>query len=359
MNKLEKARTEINTIDEKMTELFIRRMNAVADVVAYKAENNLPVLDEKRETEVLERNSARLDNTEHSGLKPYYAEFLRNLMNVSKSWQKSVLNKNTVGYQGTDGAFSCIAAKRIYPNAKHMAYPRFEDIFKAVENDEIAYGVIPFENSYTGEVGEIIDLLLSYDLHIIESFDLTVQQNLLGVKGASVGDIKEVYSHQQALSQCADYCANNNWKTVPYSNTALAAEYVAECGDKTKAAIASLETAEIFGLDILAANINTSAYNTTRFMVISKEENFLGNRFNMLFTVSHEAGQLAKVMSIFGDFGYNLESIKSRPMKSLAWQYYFYAEIIGNLKDDNTVKLLNKLKETCNYLKILGSYTIK
>lgn len=359
MNKLEKARIEINAIDEKMADLFVQRMNAVAQVVAYKAENNLPVLDEKREAEVLKKNVSRLDNTEHSDLKPYYAEFLQDLMDVSKSWQKSVLNKNTVGYQGTNGAFSCIAAKKIYPNAKHTAYPCFEDVFKAVENGEVAYGVIPFENSYTGEVGEVIDLLLSYDLHIIDSFDLTVSQNLLGVKGATIEDIKEVYSHQQALSQCSDYCTKNHWQAVPYSNTALAAEYVAKCNDKTKAAIASLETAEIFGLSVLAKNINTSAYNTTRFMVISKEESFSGNRFNMLFTVGHEAGQLAKVMSIFGDFGYNLESIKSRPMKNLAWQYYFYAEIIGNLKDENTINLLGKLKETCNYLKILGSYTIK
>ena len=358
MNKLEQARQQINAIDEKMAELFVQRMAAVADIVAYKAENNLPVLDEKRETEVLAKNACRLDNTENAALKPYYEKFLRDLMDISKSWQKSVLNKNTVGYQGTDGAFSCIAAKNIFPDAKATAYSCFEDVFKAVQNDEVAYGVIPFENSYTGEVGEVLDLLLSYNLNIIDCFDLKISQNLLGVKGANIEDVEEVYSHQQALSQCYDYCTNHNWQTVPYSNTALAAEYVAKCCDKTKAAIASLETAEIFDLSVLARNINTSAHNTTRFMVISKEENFNGNRFSMLFTVGHEAGQLAKVMSIFGDFGYNLESIKSRPMKDLPWQYYFYAEIIGNLKDEQTANLLSKLKETCNFLKILGSYSL-
>lgn len=359
MNKLEEARAKINAIDEKMAELFVERMAAVADVVAYKAENNLPVLDESREAEVLARNAARLDGTEHADLKQYYSRFLQDLMDVSKSWQQTVLNKNTVGYQGTDGAFSCIAAKHIYPDAKATAYPCFEDVFKAVESGEVAYGVIPFENSFTGEVGEVLDLLLQYDLHIINCFDLKISQNLLGVKGAVLEDVAEVYSHQQALSQCYDYCSNHGWQTVPYSNTALAAEYVAKSDDKTKAAIASLETAEIFGLCVLARNINTSAHNTTRFMVISREENFSGNRFNMLFTVGHEAGQLAKVMSIFGDFGYNLESIKSRPMKNLPWQYYFYAEIIGDLKNQQTAELLNKLKETCNLLKILGSYTIQ
>ncbi|MGI5825521.1 MAG: bifunctional chorismate mutase/prephenate dehydratase [Bacillota bacterium] len=359
MSKLENARKQINAIDAQMADLFVQRMTAVADVVAYKAENNLPVLDEKREAEVLAKNAARLDNTANAALKPYYAEFLRNLMDVSKSWQKAALNKNTVGYQGTNGAFSCIAAKKIYPNAKAVAYPCFENVFNAVENDEVAYGVIPFENSYTGEVGEILDLLLSYDLNIINSFDLSINQNLLGVKGAVLADVAEVYSHQQALSQCHDYLQGYGWQAVPYSNTALAAEYVAKCGDKTKAAIASLETAELFGLDILAKNINTSVQNTTRFMVISKEENFCGNRFNMLFTVGHEAGQLAKIMSIFGDFGYNLESIKSRPMKNLPWQYYFYAEIIGNLKDRQTAALIAKLRETCNLLKILGSYSIQ
>lgn len=359
MNKLENARQQINAIDAKMADLFVQRMAAVADVVAYKAENNLPVLDSSREADVLAKNLARMDELQSAGLKPYYKEFLQDMMDVSKSWQKAQLNKNTVGYQGTEGAFSCIAAKKLYPNAKASAYPCFEDVFRAVIDDEVAYGIIPFENSYTGEVGEVLDLLLTYDVNIIDSFDLSVNQNLLGVKGSALADIKEVYSHQQALSQCHDYLQSYHWQAVPYSNTALAAEYVAKADDKTKAAIASLETAEIFGLEVLAKNINNSAQNTTRFMVISKERNFCGNRFNMLFTVGHEAGQLAKVMSIFGDFGFNLESIKSRPMKNLPWQYYFYAEVIGNPKDEQTAVLTAKLRETCNFLKILGSYTIR
>lgn len=359
MNKLENARIKINAIDEQMADLFVQRMAAVADVVAYKSEHNLPVLDAKREQEVLEKNASRLDSMGQTSLKPYYTQFLQELMNISKSWQKATLNKNVVGYQGTEGAFSHIATKKIYPNAKTIAYPCFEDVFNAVENDEVAYGVIPFENSYTGEVGEILDLLLAHNLNIIDSFDLSVNQNLVGVKGAALENIAEVYSHQQALSQCSEYLKKFNWQAIPYSNTALAAKYVSECGDKTKAAIASLETAALFDLDVLAANINTGVQNTTRFMVISKEENFCGNRFNMLFTVGHEAGQLAKIMGIFGDFGYNLESIKSRPMKNLPWQYYFYAEIIGNLKEEKTAKLISKLRESCNLLKILGSYSIQ
>lgn len=359
MNQLETARATINAIDAEMADLFVQRMAAVADVAAYKASHQLPVLDSGREAEVLAKNTARLDDTDHAPLKPYYAQFLQNVMDLSKAWQRAALRKDSVGYQGTEGAFSYIAAKKIYPNAKMTAYPCFEDVFNGVEQGEVAFGIIPFENSYTGEVGEVLDLLLSHELHIVDSFDLSVSQNLLGVKGASLSDITAVYSHQQALSQCHDYLNRYPWQIVPYSNTALAAKYVAAKNDKSKAAIASLETAELFGLDILAKDINTSAQNTTRFMVISKEENFSGNRFNMLFTVGHEAGQLAKVMRIFGDFGYNLESIKSRSMRNLPWQYYFYAEIIGNLKDQQTNELLSKLKETCNLLKILGSYTIR
>ena len=355
MDQLKQARAAINAIDEKMAALFEARMQAVEDVLAYKLAHHLPVLDESREQEVLERNCALLQNQD---LREYYAQYQKALMEVSKRYQRAQLYHDTVGYQGIEGAFSYIATTHLFPEEKKVAYQTFAEVFRAVANKVIAYGVIPFENSYTGEVGEVLDLLFEYDVHIVGSYDLAIDQYLLGVPGATIADIKQIYSHHQAISQCQEYLNRLQVEVVPYANTALAAKYVSEANDKTKAAIASAETAGLFGLAILAGKINTSAQNTTRFMVIAAEEKLDGNRFNLLFTVGHNAGQLANVMGIIGEFGFNLESIKSRPLRHLPWQYYFYVEVIGQLDDPHTQALLAKLRQTCDSLKVLGSYTI-
>ncbi len=231
-------------------------------------------------------------------------------------------------------------------------------MFKAVIDGDIEYGVIPFENSYTGEVGEVFDLLLKYDCYINRIYDLKINQNLVANKGAGLKDIKQVYSHHQAISQCKMFLKNFEFEIIPYPNTALAAEYVSQSGDISKAAIASEQTAQLYGLEILVPNINTSTENTTRFIVISKKLIKSGNRFNFLFTVNHDAGQLAKIMQIIGSMGFNMESIKSRPLYSLAWQYYFYVEIVGDLNDHKTALLLDELKQNCKELKVLGAYSI-
>ena len=261
-----------------------------------------------------------------------------------------------VGYQGTMGAFSHIAATRIFQETSHKSYPTFEDVFSAVNSGEISFGVIPFENSYTGEVGEVLDLLFKYDCHISGIYDLKIDQNLLGLKDAELSDIQLVYSHQQALSQCQAYLREKNLETVPYANTALAAKYISEAGDIHKAAIASEKTAELYGLKILEPNINTSKENTTRFIVLTKEIQYIGNKFNLLFTVDHNAGQLAHVIQIIAEYGYNMENIRSRSLHSLPWQYYFYVEIVGNLSDSKTSMMIEEMRKSCKELKILGSY---
>lgn len=265
--------------------------------------------------------------------------------------------KITVGYQGTKGAFSHIASTKIFPEENLLSYPAFEDVFLAVDKGEIPYGVIPFENSYTGEVGEVLDLLLKYDCHISGIYDLKIDQNLLGLKNAGLNDIQLVYSHQQALSQCQTYLREKKLETVPYANTALAAKYVSEAGDIHKAAIASKETAELYGLKILVPNINTSRENTTRFIILTKNLVQAGNRFNLLFTVDHNAGQLAHVIQIIAEHGFNMESIKSRSLHSLPWQYYFYVEIVGELSEPKTQQMIEEMRSSCKELKVLGSYT--
>ena len=355
MDLLEKARAEIERIDREMAALFEQRMQAVEQVAQVKKERGLAVFDAGREAVLGEKNSSYIQNPVY---RDYYRTYLRFLMDLAKQYQNTLLNREKIGYQGTEGAFAHIALHRIFPQGSSVSYRTYEDVFRAVEAGEVAYGVIPFENSYAGEVGEVLDLLMQYPCYIHQVYDLRIKQNLLAPPGATLQDIKQVYSHHQAISQCQQFLQTYDFEVIPYPNTATAAKYVSETQDRSKAAIASVETAKLYGLHVLVANINTSSENTTRFIVIGKEAQKEGNRFSLLFTLKHEAGQLAKVMQIIGNLGFNVESIKSRPLRNLPWQYYFYVEVVGDLADEKTAALLESLQHACKKLKVLGAYTL-
>lgn len=350
MNQLTKARNKINEIDEKMALLFEERMKAVEDVIAYKIENDLPVFDEKREKEVIEINAQRVGDP---GLVPYYKEYIQDLMKVSKKYQNAILNQGVYGYQGSQGAFAQIALNQLFPQGKQKNYNTWEEVVLGVMHHEIEAGILPFENSYTGEVGEVLDLLFNYNIYIQKIYDLKVDQNLLGIKGSTLQEIQTVYSHHQALSQCAKYLKPFHFDCVAYPNTALAAQYVSEQQDPSKAAIAAKETADLYGLEVLASEINTSKDNTTRFIVIGNQLNPKGNYISLVFTVSHESGQLAKVMQVIASYGYNMENIRSRSIKEKSFQYYFYIELIGEYNDQLKM-MLEKCKQYCDHLKVVG-----
>lgn len=353
MSKLDDARKNINIIDKQMAELFEERMKQVEDVVSYKQENDLPVLDVSREKALLGNNLANIKEEKY---KEYYRNFLKDVMELSKTYQRRMINEDKVGYQGVEGAFSFIATNTLFPDAKKYNYINFEDVFKAVYDGEIKYGVIPFENSYTGEVGEVTDLLHNYDVYIHDIYYQEITQNLLGIKGSTIRDVKTVYSHPQALAQCAKFFKGRDIKLIEYKNTAMAADYVAECNDKSKAAIASLETASIYDLEVLQPGIQTSNDNMTRFIVIGKELKDDGDHFQMQFTTENKAGALATAMDIISKYGFNMESIQSRAIPNRSWEYYFSIEVDGCLKDTKTTEMLKKLQERCTEVRILGSY---
>ncbi len=353
MDKLSQARMKINDIDARIAPLFEERMRAVEEVIAYKLENGLPIFDAAREDAVIERNLSRI---EKEAYRPYYADFLRDVMRVSKQYQRSLVSAGTVVYQGAEGAYAFIALKKLFPHQTARSYETWEDVFAAVENGDAACGVVPFENSYTGEVGEVLDLLYRHGIYIREIYDLPIRHYLLAVPGASLSEIRQVYSHPQALSQCRAFLEPYRFEQIPYLNTAVAAEYVAKSKDRTKAAIASKETAELYGLQVLKENINTSKENTTRFIVISREPGRSGNRFSLLFTLRHDAGQLAAVMQVIAQNGFNMECIRSKSMRDLPWQYYFYVEIVGDAASEEAKAMIRQIEPLCTRLKILGAY---
>ena len=356
MDLLQKARESINQIDQTMAELFEQRMKAVEQVVAYKQEHHLPVLDCSREAAVIANNLRHIHNINY---RPYYEEFIQDVMRISRAYQKAQLHHDKVAYAGTLGAFSHIAAMKLFPDEKLIHLPTFEEVVEAVEQGEVAYGVLPFENSYTGEVGENMDLVLAHDIYIHQMYDLKIEQNLLGIKGSKIEDIKQVYSKDQAISQSRKFLEGRHIECIPYPNTAMAAQYIARQQDPSKAAIASKETAALYDLEILAENINTSAQNTTRFIVIAKQPPKGGNRISLVFTVPHTAGSLAKVMSLISDHGFNMESIHSRSLKDEPFAYYFYVELVAQLHSSQFTALYEAMKPLCKKIKIAGSYELE
>ena len=354
-NKLEEARRIINEVDAQMADLFVRRMRASEMVYEYKKEVGLPIRDEKREAAVLQRNAALVEDTI---LRGYYMDFLKNTMAISRAYQHRMQSGLKVAYSGVEGAFAHIAAGRIFPDGNRVAYSDFKAAYNAVANGECDVAVLPIENSYAGEVGQTIDLIFTGSLCVNGIYELEIHQNLLGLPDATVEDIRTVTSHPQALSQCHDYIKLRGFATEQANNTALAAKRVAESGDRSLGAIASAETAAIFGLKVLEANVNKSGENTTRFAVLSKvkaDEPTLSSSV-LMFTVKNEAGSLAEAIGIIGKYGFNMTALRSRPLKKHSWQYYFYIEIDGSVHTENGQKMIGELSAVCDKLKVAGTF---
>lgn len=354
-NKLDAARNIINAVDTQMAELFLKRMRAVEMVFQHKKEHGLPILDQKREDAVIARNAALIEDETIRG---YYIDYLKNLMAISRAYQYRMQSGWKVAYSGVEGAFAHIAAGKIFPESTRISCRDFQSAYDAVVSGECDAAVLPIENSYAGEVGQTIDLIFSGSLFINGIYELEIHQNLLGVPGASVGDIRKVTSHPQALGQCHDYIKFRGFDTEEASNTAVAAKLVAERNDKTLGAIASVETAGIYGLKILEANINKSGENTTRFAVLSKVRANAPSFTNsvLMFTVKHEAGSLANAISIIGKYGYNMTALRSRPLRKHSWQYYFYLEIDGTVDSGKGAKMMEELNLVCDRLKVAGTF---
>lgn len=355
-NLLIEARAEINEVDRRMAELFCRRFRAAQAVAEYKKSHGLPVYDAEREREVVSRNSALIEDEE---LRSYYVSFLKSTMAISRRYQHRLLEGEKIAYSGVPGAFAEQAAKSIFPDAALIPCADFDAAYKAVEDGECECAVLPIENSIGGDVAQVLDLAYAGSLFVTGIYELEIEQNLLGVPGATLSDVKTVLSHPQALSQCAPYLRENGWETQEAVNTAAAAQAVAQAGNMSVAAIGTREAAQRYGLSVLSSNIGSDNANTTRFAVFSRvmrQPQKRDGRFLLLFTVRHQAGALGKAIDVIGETGFNLRALKSRPTKKSNWSYYFFAEGEGNLFDENGKKMLEDLKQVCETVRVLGSY---
>ena len=272
--------------------------------------------------------------------------------------------QSKIAYSGIEGSFAQIAVSGIFPDAAPVPYRNFHEAYDAVLQSVCDAAVLPIENSYAGEVGQVTELMFHGALAVTGVYELPIRHCLLGIPGAGMDTVKTVVSHPQALEQCSDFVALHGFEILSYENTARAAWYVANEGDPTKAAIASSVTAKLYGLHVIEDNISDSPDNTTRFAVFKKpdtgynETGQEGGKVNsiLLFTVRHESGTLARALSVLSDFGYNMRMIRSRPLKNRNWEYYFYTEVEGDLFSEKGKQMLSGLKYECGELKVVGTY---
>lgn len=357
MNELAEARNKIEDIDRKMAELFTERMKCSEQIASYKKENGIPILDSNREKVLVDKNEQYITEND---LKPYYRQFIRSVIDVSKQYQHKLVENTRIAYSGIEGAFANIAAKRLFPDGEPVPYRNFKEAYRAVSKGSCDVAVLPLENSNAGEVGQVMDLIYEGDLYINGIYPLSISQNLLGVEGSSIGTIKKVISHPHALEQCADYITEHDFEQIQAANTAMAAKQVADAKDITMAAIASKETAALYGLTLLDHDINEDAQNATRFAVLSRNREDTINASEkasviLMFSVKNEAGMLAKAIAVIGKHGFSMNALRSRPLKTLSWQYYFYTEIEGNLISDELNRMIEEMSEYCISLKVAGA----
>lgn len=368
---LNDIRTEIDRIDKELVSLLKQRMNCSLKVAEIKRAEGLPIYHPAREQAILDKV-----NEEGGEFGSYIAAVYREIMGVSKEAQQVELTPSgdlagkivnakdgikenvTVACQGIEGAFGSIAAKNLHKTGNIKYYSTFEDVFRAVENDEAVYGVVPVENSNAGSVMEVYDLILKYRFYIVSAAELAVNENLLGIKGATLSDIKTVYSHLQALSQSEDFIKANGITPIQYSNTAMAAKFVSEKGDKTVGAVGSTLAAELYGLEVITPDIQTVKHNSTRFITISKQLIIPdeANKVSVVFSVPHSPGALNRVLNRFCVNGLNLTKIESRAAKNGKFEYLFYLDFAGTLNDRKTIALISSLAEELPDFTFLGNY---
>ena len=355
--KFHAARDTIAEIDKEIAVLFEKRMKAAEDVAAYKKVNGLPIEDLVREAQLIESNSLLVSDDE---IRSYYINFQKNIMKLSKDYQRKLNDGMRVAFSGVKGAFAELAVKRIFPDGVPTPYNDFKSAYKAVENGECEVAVLPIENSYEGDVARVMDLTYFGSLFINGVYDMAVEQHLFGIKDANSKTITKVISHPQALGQCAEFIEQKGYLIEEAVNTAVAAEAVAKNNDASVGVICSLEAGNEYGLKLIDRKINKNSQNTTRFAVFSRvprDNSADQNNFIVLFTVRDEAGSLGKAISVFGECGYNLKALKSRPSKDVIWNYYFFLEGEGHLTESAEKEMIDKLSEVCTNVRLVGKYS--
>lgn len=376
MRELQNIRPEIDTIDEQIVTLFEKRMGLCEEVAKYKIATGKKVFDPKREEEKLKVLQSKA-NSKFNG--HCVVELFSQIMAMSRKMQYQMLAEQgtftkmdftevdklrkteiCVVYQGVEGAYSHQAMRQYFgEGVKNFHVPSFRDAMEAIQQGKADYAVLPIENSSAGIVNDIYDLLVQYENYIVAETFVKAEHCLLGIKEATLSDIKTVYSHPQGLMQCSKYLENHkDWIQRSDSNTAASAKKVLEDGDISQAAIASALAGELYGLKISAKQINYNAENTTRFIIVAKDKLYQkgAKKVSICFEIPHASGTLYNILShiIFNNL--SMTKIESRPIEGRNWEYRFFLDLEGNLGEISVINALYGIAEEAMEFKILGNF---
>lgn len=375
---LKEIRGKIDEIDNSLVALFVKRMEMSAQVADYKKANNLPIYVPAREREILQevatkagpemsnytrvlysmlfelsRSYQRKRNTETT---PLYQTITNSIENTPKLFPQAPM----VACQGVEGAYSQIACERIFKAPMIMYFKNFDGVFNAIEQGLCQYGILPIENSTAGSVKKIYDLMIHHNFSIVKAFRMKVDHNLIAKPGASLSDIRVIYSHEQAINQCSDFLKGlKNVQVIAVENTAVAASMVAQSDRTDIAAISSHSCEEIYSLKSLADSIQDEGNNRTRFICISKNlEIYPGaDKTSIMMVLSHKPGALYKVLARMYVLGINVIKLESRPIPDRDFEFMFYFDLETSIYSEEFVQLMCELDELCEEFKYLGSYT--
>ena len=371
-------RAEIDRIDDEIVKLFTERMQVAGKIAEYKKENGLPVLDRTRERAKLKDVADKTPDE----FKKYTRLLYSQMFEYSRSYQKSLMQNETllserirsaiestdkllpegatVACQGAEGAFAQAACDKIFKKPNIMYFSSFDAVFSAVEKGLCRFGVVPLENSTAGSVNTVYDLMRKHNFSIVRSTRLKVDHNLLVKPGVKLSEIKEIYSHQQAISQCESYLSGlKDVKIIPCENTAVAAEMVAGSSNREIAALASRACIKLYGLECLAESVQDKANNYTRFICIAKDLQIYpgADRTSLMATLPHEPGSLYSLLARLYTHGINLTKLESRPLPDRNFEFMFYFDLETSVYEEDFLQLIDELPDVCESYHYLGSYS--
>ena len=375
---MQELRTQIDQIDDQIVQLFGQRMDVAAQIADYKKENNLPIFVPAREREKLQdvaqkagpemANYTRVlysmlfelsrsyQGKRSDTLSPLYNTITEAIASTPKLFPQNAM----VACQGIEGAYSQIACEKIFKNPFILYFKSFDGVFSAIEQGLCQYGILPIENSTAGSVNKVYDLMIHHNFSIVRTFRLKVDHNLLAKPGAKLSDIREIYTHEQAIQQCSSLLSGlKDVKVIPVENTAVAAQTVSKAEGNHAAAISSRSCGELYGLSCLASSVQDKGNNYTRFICISKKlEIYPGaDKTSIMMILNHKPGALYKVLARMYVLGINVTKLESRPLPDRDFEFMFYFDLDTSIYSEEFVQLMCEIQDLCDEFKYLGSYT--
>ena len=371
-------RQNIDNIDQQLVDLFCQRMELSAQVAAYKKQNNLPIFVPARERAILHNISQQAgpemanytrvlysllfelsrsyQYKRNDALSPLYKQITQAIESTPKRFPQTP----SVACQGVEGAYSQIACEKIFKSPYIMYCKDFEGVFQAIDQGLCQYGILPIENSTAGSVNKVYDLMIRHNFSIVRTFRLKIDHNLLVKPGTELHQIREIYSHEQAINQCGAFLNTlSDVRVIPVSNTAVAAEMVAQSSRADVAALSSRSCAELYGLRCLKHSVQDKGNNHTRFICITKNlEIYPGaDKTSIMMVLNHKPGALYKVLARLYTLGINVTKLESRPIPDRDFEFMFYFDLETSIYSEEFVQLMCELEGLCEEFKYLGSYT--